>query len=230
VFSESSGRRVFGSPRPLLQGTYSSNAHTLVRVDVTNDLAKSAALVRTGAGAARRVALTLVISQYHKARPLDLTLAVRCTTCPVRLSPAPGRPPHGHEARGAWDAASAGGCLGSPRFFANPMWQVVVRGAPAVGKGPGGGGGGGVRFFAELLAPKELHVGLRLARGAGAGGRIDTLASAPAGGVGADAGCGDGDPVECGSSGPYTQGYCHLDLSRLEPGVYTLVRPHAPLL
>jgi hypothetical protein len=141
VFENTAGRRVFapggggsGGGGPLVQGVYSNNQHALVRFDVPPPPAPSAT--------SPSKAFTLVVSQYCKVRAVDFTLQAWCTTRALNLAPTPPLPPHGLELRGVWDAGSAGGALGNPRFFTNPMWRVAL----AV---PG-------RFHAELLAPKEL--------------------------------------------------------------------------
>ena len=58
---------------------------------------------------------------------------------------------------------------------------------------------------------------MRIVGGTG-GGRVDTIGTAATPGAAADSG-----PVELATSGPYTNGYCHLEASALKPGTYTLV-------
>jgi hypothetical protein len=163
VFDDKGGRRVFSPGKPMLQGVYSPNPQTLVRFDVPLGPAR------------QRQAFTVVASQYKKSRAVDFTLQALATEGPVALAPAPPLPRHVAEIRGVWDGRSSGGPLGGPRFFANPMWSVAVA-QPS-------------RLHVELVAPRELFVGLRLIRGAN-GQRVDTYAppgATPAASVGSHA-------------------------------------------
>jgi len=235
---EKSSQRVFSPGKPLLQGVYSANPHTLVKIDVAPSLPPPAAASQLSSHqrqAATTAAqhqqhqqqrqrckkFTLVVSQYRKLRDVDFTLTALCTTAPVSLALSQPLPQHAlAPVRGQWTARpsnasgyTAGGSLGHPRFFTNPMWCVAVP----------GGGGGRVRLHAELLAPKEVFVALRLVKHSG-GGRVDGILPADTHSTAHNAKPPKPPPTEAASSGAYTNGFCYLDTCALDPGcAYTLV-------
>jgi len=235
---EGNSQRVFSPGKPLLQGVYSANPHSLVKIDVAPSLPPPAAASQLSSHqrqAATTAAqhqqhqqqrqrckkFTLVVSQYRKLRDVDFTLTALCTTAPVSMAPSQPLPQHAlAPVRGQWTARpsnasgyTAGGSLGHPRFFTNPMWCVAVP----------GGGGGRVRLHAELLAPKEVFVALRLVKHSG-GGRVDGILPADTHSTAHNAKPPKPPPTEAASSGAYTNGFCYLDTCALDPGcAYTLV-------
>jgi len=83
--------------------------------------------------------------------------------------------------------------MGRASYFKNPMWSVAVNNR--------------CRFHVELMAPKEVTIGLQLVQGPKGGQRVDSIAQ--------------GEEV-C-SSYDYRPGFCYAEIDALAPGLYTLV-------
>lgn len=148
VYNNTGGRRVYTPKKPFVQGVYHSDPHILTRFEVPIS------------SSIDQNVYTLVISQLRKKRDIDFTIQVLCTTCPIRLTSTPQPPKHVVETRGLWNHLSSGGPLGSVRFYANPQWSIAIKTK--------------CRLHIELLAPKDLYIGLRLVKNT-SGKRIDTI-------------------------------------------------------
>jgi len=153
VYNNTGGRRVYTPNKPMIQGVYHSDPHILVKIDVPTQSNTS------GGGGGAHV-YTLVISQLKKKHGIDFTLNALCTTASIKLCLTPQPPKHILETKGMWNFSNSGGPLGNPRFYTNPQYSLAVKIKS--------------RLHIELLAPKDLYVGLRLVKCTG-GKRIDTI-------------------------------------------------------
>jgi hypothetical protein len=153
VYNNTGGRRVYTPNKPMMQGVYHSDPHILVKIDVPTQSNTS------GGGGGAHV-YTLVISQLKKKHGIDFTINALCTTASIKLCLTPQPPKHVLETKGMWNSSNSGGPLGNPRFYTNPQYSLAVKIKS--------------RLHVELLAPKDLYVGLRLVKCTG-GKRIDTV-------------------------------------------------------
>jgi calpain-7 len=97
-------------PRSLVNGAYSNNPHVLVRYDVTKPDDKY---------------ISLVLSQHQKHHDLGYTLSCYCTE-PFHLAEPRADLPFVMQISGEWTSTTAGGPVGTPDFFSNPLYNVTV--------------------------------------------------------------------------------------------------------
>jgi calpain-7 len=97
-------------PDTLVNGAYTNNPHVLLRYDVSGPQDKF---------------ISLVLSQHEKTRNLAYTLSCYCTER-FTLGRPPEILPCSKTLKGAWTLENAGGPVGSPKFFMNPMFAVTV--------------------------------------------------------------------------------------------------------
>ena len=94
----------------LVNGAYSNNPHVLVRYDVTKTDDKY---------------ISLVLSQHQKRNDLGYTLSCYCTE-PFHLTQPQADLPLLLPITGDWTSSTAGGPVGTPGFFNNPMYKITV--------------------------------------------------------------------------------------------------------
>ncbi|CAM9363264.1 unnamed protein product [Choristocarpus tenellus] len=157
----SNGKRVHYPDVPMYRGIYTNNPHTLVRFDlpvISSTEDKDVKVNGKGSNKDER-AYTLVISQHEKKRDVRYTVNVYCTSS-FKLFSTPEPPPHKKTVHGAWDADSAGGAVGLPRFFKNPQYALVLNQATK-------------RVHLQLEAPRDYPVNISVLEEGGR--RVDTI-------------------------------------------------------
>ena len=97
-------------PRTLVNGAYTNNPHVLLRYDIEGPQDKY---------------ISLVLSQHEKTHDLGYTLSCYCTERFILTRP-PKTLPWTTTVKGEWTADTAGGPVGSKKYFNNPMFAIKV--------------------------------------------------------------------------------------------------------
>ncbi|CBN78088.1 conserved unknown protein [Ectocarpus siliculosus] len=104
---------------------------------------------------------TLVVSQYEKKREVRYSVDVYCTNT-FRVVQTPTSPEHEQTVLGAWDQSSAGGALGTPFFYTNPQYALVLT-QPET------------KVHVEVRAPKDFQINATVVSQGGM--RVDSVSN-----------------------------------------------------
>jgi len=96
--------------RTIVNGCYTNNPHVLLRYDISGTEDKF---------------ISLILSQHEKTQNLSYTLSCYCTEF-FTLKRPPKMLACSLEINHEWTAHSAGGAVGSSRFFVNPMIAITL--------------------------------------------------------------------------------------------------------
>lgn len=161
----------------VLNGAYTNNPHNLVRYDVKNK---------------DDAHLSIVLSQFEKKNDIGYTLSCFCTELFTF-----GRPSKQlsfiKEFPSSWNASTAGGPIGQPGFYKNPMYAVEVQ-------------NGGVTIQLRCSASKTIAVNTMLIPVDKYGARVNRLKAEP--------------PVD---SGNYRHGFVVTEKIKIPAGYYTII-------
>ena len=144
LYDRRGGRRVFYPERPLVRGLYSSDPHSLVRLDV--------------APSAEEQRFTAVATQHLRSRDVDFTLGVY-STLPFALRHAPQLPRHRRRVAGEWTDRTGGGSMNDGGYGLNPQWALTL--------------GGRAALHLQLEAPRDFSANVTLVRRDSNGGGAD---------------------------------------------------------
>ncbi|CAN0179771.1 unnamed protein product [Ectocarpus sp. 6 AP-2014] len=151
VYAGTQGKRVYYPDRPMFIGIYTNNPHTLVRFDLPENTGSTD----------KWIDYTLVVSQYEKKREVRYSVDVYCSTT-FRVVQTPTSPEHEQTVLGKWDQNSAGGALGTPFFYTNPQYALVLT-QPET------------KVHVEVRAPKDFQINATVVSQGGM--RIDSVSS-----------------------------------------------------